>query len=205
MICVECIWCSSKLDAWVSEDPIYIKYHDEEWGAPIYDDKTLFEFLVLEGAQAGLSWLTVLKRREGYREAFAGFDVERVARFSEADLKCLQEFPGIIRNQLKIQSAVRNAKVFMNIQEEFGSFSKYLWGFVNDAPVVNHPKTLAEVPVLTPLAGQISKDLRTRGMNFVGPTIIYAYLQAVGVVNDHVQNCYKSVFIKRNLGQHIYK
>jgi DNA-3-methyladenine glycosylase I len=179
--------------AWVSEDPIYIKYHDEEWGAPIYDDKTLFEFLVLEGAQAGLSWLTVLKRREGYREAFAGFDVERVARFSEADLKCLQEFPGIIRNQLKIQSAVRNAKVFMNIQEEFGSFSKYLWGFVNDAPVVNHPKTLAEVPVLTPLAGQISKDLRTRGMNFVGPTIIYAYLQAVGVVNDHVQNCYKSV------------
>lgn len=178
---------------WVSEDPLYIQYHDKEWGVPTYDDKTLFEFLILEGAQAGLSWLTVLKRREGYREAFADFDVKRVAKFDENDMTSLQEFPGIIRNRLKIQSAVRNAKVFMNIQKEFGSFSRYLWGFVDGEPEVSHPKTLAEVPVSTTLAEQISKDLRKRGMNFVGPTIIYAYLQAVGIVNDHVQNCFKSV------------
>ncbi len=178
---------------WVTEDPIYVRYHDEEWGVSAYDDRILFEFLVLEGAQAGLSWLTVLRRREGYRQAFANFDVQLVAKFSEQDVARLMQDARIIRNQLKIRSAISNAKVFISIQSEYGSFSRFLWRFAGDTPINNHPKNLSEVPTSTEVAVQISKELQKRGMKFVGPTIIYAYLQAVGVVNDHVQNCYKSV------------
>ena len=178
---------------WVTNDPIYIQYHDEEWGVPAYDDRILFEFLVLEGAQAGLSWLTVLRRRGGYRKAFADFDATVVANFSEEDVRNLMQDAGIIRNQLKIRSSISNAKVFISIQSEFGSFSRFLWGFVGDKPISNHPKELSAVPASSDVAVQISKELQKRGMKFVGPTIIYAYLQAVGLVNDHVQNCYKSV------------
>lgn len=175
--------------AWADGDPIYEKYHDEEWGVPIHDDRKHFEFLTLESAQAGLSWLTILKRREGYRKAFADFDPEVVAGFDEADYERLINDAGIIRNRLKIRAAVNNAKVFLKIQQEFGSFDTYIWGFVGGSPVGNRPKTLDDVPATSELSDRVSKDLKKRGMSFVGSTIIYAHLQATGLINDHVRSC----------------
>ncbi len=167
----------------------YAEYHDREWGVPVHDDRKLFEMLILEGAQAGLSWETILKRREGYRSAFYGFNPERVALMTDAELIQLQNDPGIIRNRLKIFSARKNAMVFLSIQKEFGSFANYLWAFVQNKPIVNRFSAFKEVPVKTTISDAISKDLRKRGMSFVGSTIIYAYMQAVGLVNDHIVSC----------------
>ena len=169
----------------------YIAYHDEEWGVPVYDDRTLFEFLVLEGAQAGLSWLTILQKREGYRKAFHGFDPKKVADMSNNDLERLKNNPEIIRNRLKIASARKNARVFLKIQQEFGSFSNYLWGFVDHKPIINQFKAMKDVPASTDISEKLSKDLKKRGMSFVGPTIMYAYMQAVGMVNDHLISCHR--------------
>ncbi len=169
----------------------YAKYHDDEWGVPVYEDQKLFEFLVLEGAQAGLSWETVLRKREGYRKAFRDFDYVKAAKMTDAQLEKLRGDESIIRNRLKIFSVRQNAKVFLEIQKEFGSFSKYLWGFVDGKQIINHPKSYKDVPAKTELSDKISKDLKKRGMTFVGSTIIYAYLQAVGVINDHIADCWK--------------
>lgn len=171
--------------------PFYEDYHDTQWGIPEHDDRMLFEMLVLEGAQAGLSWETILKKRDAYRRAFHNFDPVKVARMSDQALEKLLQDEGIIRNRLKIVSARRNARVFVEIQEEFGSFDAYLWRFVGGVPIQNNPKTLKDVPVTTKEAEALSKDLKKRGMNFVGPTIIYAYMQAVGMVNDHVRGCFR--------------
>jgi DNA-3-methyladenine glycosylase I len=176
--------------AWAGTDPLYIAYHDDEWGRPVRDDRVLFEFLVLEGAQAGLAWITILRKREGYRKAFAGFDPKKVARFTPAHARKLMANSGIVRNRLKIASAISNAKAFLAVQKEFGSFSEYLWGFVDNEPVVNRPRP-GQVPASTPLSDRISKDLKQRGFRFVGSTIVYAYLQAVGVVDDHVRACWR--------------
>lgn len=176
--------------AWVTDDEIYKKYHDEEWGRPVHDDRKLFEFLMLEGAQAGLSWLTVLKKREHYKKVFDGFNPEKVANYDDKKIQALLNDAGIIRNKLKINSAVRNAKVFLKIQQEFGSFDAYIWGFVDGQPILNHFKTIEEVPAKTALSDRISKDLQKRGMNFVGSTIVYAYMQAIGMVNDHTLDCF---------------
>lgn len=178
----KCDWCKGS--------EIYEKYHDEEWGLPCHDDKYLFELIVLEGAQAGLSWLTVLKKRENYREAFDNFDVHKVASYKEEKIQELLGNEGIVRNKLKIRSAIRNAKVFIEIGEEFGSFDKYIWGFVNKKPIKNSWKTWREIPSSTKLSDEISKDLKSRGMNFVGSTIMYAYMQSIGLVNDHVVDCF---------------
>ena len=175
--------------AWAGSEPIYVDYHDNEWGVPVYDDKLLFEFLILEGAQAGLSWITILKRREGYRKAFADFDVEKVARFSEKKIQKLMLDPGIIRNQLKIRSAVSNAKAFIKIQEEFGSFSNYSWCFVYGEPIVNRRRSMKDIPATSAESDAFSADLKARGFSFVGSTIMYAHMQAVGMVNDHVVSC----------------
>ncbi len=176
---------------WCGDDPLYVDYHDSEWGVPVFDDRKLFEFLILEGAQAGLSWITILKRREGYRKAFADFDPEKVARFTEKRIEKLLQDPGIIRNRLKVRSAVQNAKAFLAVQEEFGSFSEYQWAFVQGKPLVNRFRSLADLPAETPLSQTFSKDLKKRGFNFVGPTIIYAHMQAVGMVNDHLVDCFR--------------
>lgn len=178
---------------WVTNDPLYSAYHDTEWGVPVHDDTKLFEFLILEGAQAGLSWLTVLKRREGYKNAFHGFDAKKVASMTEADVNQLMQDEGIIRNRLKICSAIRNAQVFLDIQAEFGSFDHYIWRFVGGVPIVNRLKESDTMVVTSEASDAVSKDLKKRGMNFVGSTIMYAYMQAVGLVNDHTQNCFKSV------------
>ncbi len=169
---------------------LYARYHDEEWGRPFHEDRHLFEMLVLEGAQAGLSWETILKRRQGYVEAFHDFDVARVAAMTDEELVDLMENPAIIRNRLKIHSARKNARVFMQIQTEFGSFDAYLWGFVNHEPIVNQWQQFKEVPTSTPESDALSKDLKKRGMSFVGTTIMYAYMQAVGLVNDHLEGCW---------------
>ncbi len=175
-----CKWCGS--------DPLYIDYHDQEWGKPVYDDQTLFEFLILEGAQAGLSWITILKRREAYREAFAGFDVEKVAAFSDLEATALLEHSGIIKNRLKIKSAIKNAQLVIRLQEEFGSLSNYLWSFMPDkSPLVHDFKT--PIPVSTPISDAIAKDMKKRGFTFFGTTICYAFMQAVGMVNDHEADC----------------
>ena len=176
---------------WCGDDPLYVAYHDEEWGVPVYDDRTLFEFLILEGAQAGLSWSTILKKREGYRAAFDGFDPAIVARYDERKTAELLADAGIVRNRLKVASAVSNAQAFLAVQEEHGSFSNYIWAFVDGAPIQNEWRTLAEIPAKTPLAETISKDLKERGFRFVGPTIVYAHMQATGMVNDHVVSCYR--------------
>ena len=176
---------------WVSEDPLYIEYHDTEWGKPVYDDPTLFEFLILETFQAGLSWITVLKKRENFREAFDGFDVETVADYTEDKVLELQNNAGIIRNKLKIKAAITNAQAFIKIQEEFGSFSTYIWGFVDGKPLQNNFKTVKDVPANTPLSDKISKDLKKRGFKFVGSTVIYAHMQATGMVNDHTTDCFR--------------
>jgi DNA-3-methyladenine glycosylase I len=178
--------------AWAGADPLYRAYHDREWGRPVRDDRVLFEFLVLEGAQAGLSWITILRKREAYRRAFSGFDPRRVARYTPARVRALMRDAGIVRNRLKLESAVTNARAFLAVQREFGSFSRYLWCFVDGRPVVNRPRSLQEVPASTPLSGRISKDLGKRGFRFVGPTIVYAYLQAVGVVDDHTRDCFRA-------------
>lgn len=175
---------------WCGTDPLYIKYHDEEWGKPVYDDHVLFEFLILEGAQAGLSWITILRRREGYRAAFADFDVQKVAAFTQADAERLMNDTGIIRNKLKVNSAIKNAQLFIAIQKEFGSFSNYIWGFLPDRkPVVNRFKSLAEVPARTEISDAISGDMKKRGFKFFGTTICYAHMQATGMVNDHIEGC----------------
>jgi len=177
---------------WVGQNkPYYEQYHDDEWGCPLHDDKRLFELLILEGAQAGLSWETILKRREGYRKAFKAFDPKAVAAMTDGELTALLDNPEIIRNRLKVFSARKNALVFLQIQAEFGSFDKYIWGFVNHSPIINRPRSLAETPASTELSDRISKDLKKRGMSFVGSTIIYAYMQAIGMVNDHVRDCFK--------------
>ena len=168
----------------------YADYHDNEWGVPVHDDQKLFEMLILEGAQAGLSWSTILKRREGYREAFLGFDTNRISKMSDADLESLLLNGNIIRNRLKVFSTRQNAEVFMKIQEEFGSFDHYIWSFVDFNPIINHFQTFSEVPVSTPISDAISKDLKKRGMKFVGSTIMYAYMQAVGMVDDHLTSCF---------------
>jgi DNA-3-methyladenine glycosylase I len=171
--------------------PDMVTYHDMEWGVPVHDDRTHFEFLVLEGAQAGLSWLTILKRREGYRKAFAGFDPAKVARFTPARIEKLLADPGIIRNRAKVESAVRNARAFRTVQKEFGSFDSYVWGFVGGRTVVNKWRRMAQVPATSAESEAMSADLRRRGFSFVGPTVCYAHLQATGLVNDHVVSCFR--------------
>jgi len=176
---------------WAGDDPLYVSYHDEDWGVPVHDDHKLFEFLILEGAQAGLSWITILRKRESYREAFDQFDPEKVARYDEARIAALLENPGIIRNRLKVRSAVQNARAFLKVQEEFGSFDRFIWGFVDHQPIVNRWEKMSDLPASTPLSEQISKEMKKRGFNFVGPTIIYAHMQATGMVNDHTVDCFR--------------
>ncbi|MBN2043827.1 MAG: DNA-3-methyladenine glycosylase I [Anaerolineales bacterium] len=176
---------------WAGDDPFYIAYHDQEWGRPVHNDRELFELLILEGAQAGLSWITILRKREGYRKAFDQFDPEIVAGYDQAKLEALRQDPGIIRNQLKIRSAVQNASAFLKVQEEFGSFNDYICGFVDHRPIQNAWKTLSQLPAATPLSEKISKDLKKRGFNFVGPTIVYAFMQSIGMVNDHTTDCFR--------------
>ena len=188
--------------AWVGEEPIYIKYHDEEWGVPVglnsktkedigAADRTHFEFLILEGAQAGLSWITILKRREGYKKAYDNFDVKKVAQYNEDRIQTMLKDPGIIRNKLKVRSSIKNAQVFIEIQNEFGSFNDYIWSFVEGSPVKYSPKTINDAPATSPLSDEVSKDLKKRGMSFVGSTIIYAHLQATGIINDHTVDCFR--------------
>lgn len=174
---------------WVNEDPLYKDYHDYEWGVPVHDDRKLFEMLILEGAQAGLSWYTVLKKREHYRVAFDGFDPELVAQYDEAKVAELLSNEGIIRNRLKVRAAVTNAQAFLKVREQFGSFDAYIWQFVGGSPIQNHWSSLREVPASTPQSDAMSKDLRKRGFKFVGTTICYAFMQATGMVNDHIVDC----------------
>jgi DNA-3-methyladenine glycosylase I len=176
---------------WSGDDGLMVEYHDSEWGVPVHDDRRLFEFLMLETAQAGLSWRTILHRREGYRRAFAGFDAEKVARFNRRKVESLLKDPGIIRNRLKVEGAVKNAKAFLAVQEEFGSFDAYVWRFVDGRPIVNRWKSMREVPAVTKEAETLSKDLKGRGFTFVGPTIVYAHMQATGMVNDHIVSCFR--------------
>jgi DNA-3-methyladenine glycosylase I len=171
--------------------PLYVAYHDEEWGVPVHDDRTHFEFLILEGAQAGLSWSTILDKREGYRKAFAGFDPTKVARFDAKKIAKLMEDPSIVRNRLKIQSAVRNARAFVEVQQELGSFDAYVWPFVGGRPKVNRRRRMSDIPATTKESDALSKELKKRGFSFVGSTIIYAHMQAVGMVNDHVVSCFR--------------
>jgi DNA-3-methyladenine glycosylase I len=178
-----CKWCESS--------DLYRKYHDEEWGVLVYDDRKLFEFIILESAQAGLSWITILKRREGYRNAFANFDPEFVAKFDEQNVAELMQDVGIIRNRLKIVATIKNAKAFLEIQKEYGSFSKFIWSYVGGKSIVNKFRSMNNIPATSELSIQISKDLKKRGFGFLGPTVMYAYLQAIGIVNDHVLDCFR--------------
>ncbi len=178
-----CEWCGS--------NPLYVAYHDDEWGVPVHDDTQLFEFLILEGAQAGLSWLTILKKRENYRKAFHNFNVRRIAKYREKDIERLLADAGIVRNRLKIDSAIRNARGVLAIVKEYGSLDAYLWQFVDGVPIQNAWKSMAELPAKTELSDALSKDLKKRGFNFVGSTICYAFMQAVGMVNDHVTDCFR--------------
>lgn len=180
---IRCQWCL-KFDE-------YINYHDKEWGVPVHDDKKHFEFLILEGAQAGLSWATILKKREGYRKAFADFDPAKVSRFSEKRIMKILQDPSIVRNKLKVYAAVNNAKRFLEVQKEFGSFDRYIWGFVNYKPIANKRKALNEIPPTTPESDALSKDLVRRGFKFVGSTVMYSHMQACGLVNDHLINCHR--------------
>ena len=180
---IRCEWCGN--------DPLYVNYHDTEWGVPIYDDKTLFEFLILETFQAGLSWITVLRKRDNFRLAFDHFDYKKIAKYDEQKFKVLIQDAGIIRNKLKIKAAITNAQAFIEVQKEFGSFSNYIWGFVNDEPIKNSFKSLSELPANTLLSDTISKDLKKRGFKFVGTTVVYAHMQATGMVNDHIKDCFR--------------
>ncbi len=177
--------------SWVNDDPLYVEYHDEEWGVPIRDDRKLFEMLVLEGAQAGLSWYTILKKRAGYRRAFDGFEPERIARYDETKVAALLKDPGIVRNRLKVHAAIGNAQAWLDLRDSGISFSEFLWGFSDGAPVVNAWRQEDDVPAATPASREMSKALRRRGFRFVGPTICYAFMQAVGMVNDHVTSCFR--------------
>ena len=176
--------------AWCEKDDLYRSYHDEEWGKPIYDDETIFEFLILESFQAGLSWYTILSKRENFRAAFDQFDYKKIAQYSEEKVEELIQNTGIIRNRLKILATINNAQKFMEVQEEFGSFSKYIWRFVNHEPIINRPKTLKEVPATTEISDALAKDLKKRGFKFMGSTVVYAHMQATGMVNDHVEDCW---------------
>ena len=176
--------------AWCEKDDLYRNYHDEEWGKPIYDDETIFEFLILESFQAGLSWYTILAKRENFRAAFDYFDYQKIAQYSEEKVEELIQNAGIIRNRLKILATINNAQKFMEVQKEFGSFSKYIWGFVNHEPIINRPKTLKEVPATTEISDALAKDLKKRGFKFMGSTVVYAHMQATGMVNDHVEDCW---------------
>ena len=177
--------------AWAGDDPLYQHYHDEEWGVPTHDDRLLFEMLNLEGAQAGLSWITILRKRENYRAAFDNFDAETIVRYNDAKIAALLENPGIVRNRLKVNGVVKNARAFLAVQEEFGSFDAYIWRFTDGAPIVNAWTSLSQLPALTDEATAMSKDLKKRGFTFVGPTICYAFMQATGMVNDHVVTCFR--------------
>ncbi|PCH49386.1 MAG: DNA-3-methyladenine glycosylase I [Cellvibrionales bacterium] len=176
---------------WPSKDPLYEKYHDEEWGVPCYDDHKLFEFLVLESAQAGLSWITILRKRDNYRKAFADFDAQKVARFNKRSVERLLGDAGIVRNRLKIEAAISNAKLFLDLQDEHGSFANFLWGYIDGKPIQNKRQTLADYPATTPLSDTISKDMKKRGFRFFGSTICYAHMQAMGMVNDHTVDCFR--------------
>lgn len=178
-----CTWVTAK-------EPLYMEYHDKEWGVPIYDDRLLFEMLCLEGAQAGLSWWTILQKRENYRKAFDNFEAEKIILYTDEKLEALREDKGIVRNKLKIKSVVTNAKAFLRIQEEFGSFSNYIWSFVDNTPIVNHWQTFKEVPITSEISDKMSKRLKKDGFTFVGGTICYSYMQAVGLVNDHTLDCF---------------
>jgi len=182
--------------AWCGHDELSTQYHDEEWGVPVYDDRTLFEFLTLEGAQAGLSWTTILRKRDGYRQAFHDYDVERVAGMGAGERAELLNFAGIVRNRLKIASTVDNARAFLDVQRSHGSFCSYLWSFVDGRPITNERKSLSEIPAETELSKRISRALKKRGFRFVGPTIIYAYMQAVGLVNDHEISCFRYTVVR---------
>lgn len=177
--------------SWVPDDRLYINYHDNEWGVPVHDDQVLFEFLVLESAQAGLSWITILRKRENYRKAYEGFDPRIVAKFDATKVEELMANSGIVRNRRKIESSINNAKLFIDIQKEYESFANFLWSYVDNQPIIGGWNKLEEVPVTTELSDRLSKDLKKRGFKFVGSTIMYSYLQAVGVVNDHTKNCFK--------------
>jgi len=180
---IRCKWCEN--------NPLYIKYHDTEWGVPVYEDQKIFEFLLLESFQAGLSWITILKKREHFRIAFDNFDFKKIVNYSEEELENLRNNTGIVRNRLKIKAAKTNALAFIDVQKEFGTFSKYFWNFVEGEPIKNNFKHISETPVNTPLSDKISSDLKKRGFKFVGSTIVYAYMQAIGMVNDHVTNCFR--------------
>ncbi len=189
---IRCSWCLGR--------EIYLDYHDREWGVPLHDDRKLFEFLALEGVQAGLSWITVLKKRPAYREAFDDFDFNRVAEYDERKIQSLLANPGIVRNKLKIHSAIRNARAFIRVREQFGSFDHYIWNFVDGQPIQNAWQNGSQIPAATPLSNKISKDLKQRGFNFVGPTIIYAHMQATGMVNDHTTDCFRYAEVKTLAG-----
>ena len=176
--------------SWAGDIPIYIDYHDNEWGRPVHDDRKLFEMLILEGAQAGLAWITVLKKRETYREAFDGFNPAKIALYGEAKIEKLMANAGIIRNRLKINAAITNAKLFLEVVEKYGSFDKFIWNYVDYAPIVSYPERIEDLPATTPLSDKISKDLKKMGFKFVGSTIIYSFMQAVGMANDHVKDCF---------------
>lgn len=180
---IRCGWCGT--------DPLYVKYHDEEWGVPVKDDKTLFEFLLLETFQAGLSWITILRKRENFRNAFDNFDYKKIAKYDQAKIDELLQNQGIIRNKLKVLSAVSNAKAFMEIQKEFGSFSNYVWEFVANEPIKNMLKTHKDAPATSTISDALSKDLKKRGFKFVGSTVVYAHMQATGMVNDHIESCFR--------------
>lgn len=183
--------------SWPGTDPMYVQYHDTEWGVPVHDDRRHFEFLVLDGAQAGLSWLLILRKREGYRRAFEGFDPEKVARFTERKIERLLGDAGIVRNRLKVRSAVTNAQAFLEVQAEYGSFDRYIWQFVGGETRVNRWKTLANIPARTPQSDKMSRDMQARGFTFVGSTICYSYMQAAGLVNDHIVSCFRHAELAR--------
>ena len=176
---------------WCGDDPLYMQYHDDEWGVPVRDDETLFEFIILEGAQAGLSWITILRKREGYRKLFSGFSPEKIARYSDTRLDKILTDPRIVRNRLKVYGARQNARAFLEVQAEHGSFSDYIWGFVDGQPIQNRWQSLRQVPATTSISDQLSKDMRKRGFTFVGSTIMYAHMQATGMVNDHTVDCFR--------------
>lgn len=183
--------------AWTNNDELMTDYHDREWGVPVHDESRLFEFLILEGAQAGLSWLTILKKRENYRRAYDNFDVDKVAGYKSRKVRQLLNDPGIVRNELKINASIVNAKAVIDIREEFGSFDKYIWGFVDGKPIVNSRKGLGDIPSHTPVSDAMSKDLKKRGFKFVGSTICYAFMQAVGMINDHEVSCFRYKTLKK--------
>ena len=189
---MRCNWCVG--------DPLYEKYHDTEWGVPVYDDKALFEFLILESAQAGLSWITILKKRENYRKAYEGFDPEKVALFPKEKVEKLLNDEGIVRHRKKIEASISNAKLFLDIQKEFGSFSKYLWDFAGETPIDNNLHDINSLPSTSPLSDALAKDMKKRGFKFLGSTTLYAYLQAVGVVNAHLRYCFRYENIKKSWG-----